>query len=159
MLMECMFASLMFETWRPVYRGLAVVRRDRMTQKRLEAISAVWIGVGGSLSWNNRGNWATNISCLLCIRNCDVWCIGWDVKDSCESSKRKTAGELLGLRCPNGQYSEMQVKKHRSLREMGEVREAAAENSSMRERRADRSVQSVFVMLRISLEGERDGSK
>ena len=50
----------------------------------------------------------------------------------------------------------MQVKKHRSLREMGEVREAAAENLSVRERRADRSVQTVCVMLRISLEGQRE---
>ena len=66
------------------------------------------------------------------------------------------AGELLGLRCLNGQYSEMQVKKHRSLREMGEVREAASENLSVRERRADRSVQTVCVMLRISLEGQRE---
>ena len=109
--MEHVFASLMFETWRSVYRGLTVVKRDRMIQKRLEAISVVWIRVGGSLSCNNRGNQATNIYCFLCIRNCDVWCIGWDVKDSYESSKRKMAGELLGLRCQNGQYSEMQVKK------------------------------------------------
>ena len=50
----------------------------------------------------------------------------------------------------------MQVKKHRSLGEMGEVRVAAAENLSMRERRADRSVQSVCVRLRISLEGQRE---
>lgn len=57
------------------------------------------------------------------------------------------ARELLGLRCQNGQYSEMQVKKqHRSLGEMGEVRVAAAENLSMR---GGRQISpSVCVMLK-----------
>ena len=46
--------------------------------------------------------------------------------------------------------------RNRILREMGEIRVAAAENLSVRERRADRSVQSVCVMLRVSLEGQRE---
>ena len=46
--------------------------------------------------------------------------------------------------------------RNRILREMGEIRVAAAEKLSVRERRADRSVQSVCVMLRVSLEGQRE---